>query len=45
MPVRVAEPHRQTPVTLNLKGVPLKQTLDVICLNWDCPGTPTASRL
>ena len=42
MPVRVAEPHREVPLTLNLKGVPLEQTLDVICLklglSWDTDG-------
>ena len=42
VPVRVAEPHREVPLTLNLKGVPLEQTLDVICLklglSWDTDG-------
>lgn len=42
VPVRVAEPHRQDPVTLNLRGITYDQALDVLCLKlglkWDVDG-------
>ena len=42
VPVRVAETHRQAPVTLKLRGITYDQALDVLCLKlglkWDIDG-------